>query len=132
MSRRTIITVVISIVCACVGVVVYYNIDPAQSVFAPKCAFRLLTGCDCPACGGQRALHAALHGQWLDALRFNPFLLLSVPYATAVFYTSFGKSRLAVTLKRIVQHRITVMSYVVLFFLWWILRNTPLWHNLVR
>lgn len=131
MSRRTIITVVISIVCACVGVTVYYNIDPAQSVFAPKCAFRLLTGYDCPACGGQRALHAALHGQWLDALRFNPFLLLSVPYVVAVFYTSFGKSRLAVALKRIVQHRITVLCYVFLFFLWWILRNTPLWHHLV-
>ena len=131
MSRRT-VTISILTICAGLGIVLYYNIDPAQSFLAPKCAFRLLTGYDCPACGGQRALHAALHGQWLDALRFNPFLLLSVPYAAAVFYTSFGKSRLAATLKHIVQHRITVMCYVALFFLWWILRNTPLWYNIVQ
>ncbi len=131
MSRRT-ITISILTICAGIGIVIYYNIDPAQSFLAPKCAFRLLTGYDCPACGGQRALYAVLHGQWLDALRFNPFLLLSVPYVAAVFYTSFCKSRFAVTMRRYVQHRATVFCYVALFFIWWILRNTSWWHSLIE
>ena len=107
--------------------VVYYNIDPATTVFFPKCIFHSLTGYDCPSCGGQRALHAVLHGRWLDAVKLNPFLLLSIPYATAVFYTSFVKSETAVYLKRFVQHRYAVTGYVVLFVFWWIFRNTDLW-----
>lgn len=128
MCRRSVRLLLLAL-CVGASVVVYYNIDPAQSVFAPKCAFRLLTGYDCPACGGQRALHALLHGQWRNALLLNPFLLLSVPYAAAVCYASFGKSARAQSLKRYVCHRVAVWSYVAVFFVWWVVRNTALWHE---
>lgn len=127
MSRRVVRLLLLAL-CVGAGVVVYYNIDPAQSAFAPKCAFRLLTGYDCPACGGQRALHALLHGRWRDALLFNPFLILSLPYAAAVCYASFCKSGVAQSLNRFVRHRAVVWSYVALFFVWWVVRNTALWH----
>lgn len=127
MSRRVVRLLLLAL-CVGAGIVVYYNIDPAQSAFAPKCAFRLLTGYDCPACGGQRALHALLHGRWRDALLFNPFLILSLPYAVAVCYASFCKSGAVQSLNRVVRHRAVVWSYVALFFVWWVVRNTALWH----
>lgn len=55
--------------------------------------FHALTGWDCPACGGQRALHSLLHGRFGEALRFNPFLVVAVPYLLAVAWTSLDDGR---------------------------------------
>ena len=106
----------------------YYFVDPAQSVWVPKCPFRLLTGFDCPACGNQRALHALLHGEWLAALRFNPFVLLSLPYLAAVVYTSCAHGERALRLRPLVQHPTVVRCYLVLVLVWWVVRNTACWH----
>jgi|SRR5688572_7456445 len=52
-----------------------YIFDPASTPFYPACPLRALTGLLCPLCGGLRAAHALLHGQVLDAVALNPFLL---------------------------------------------------------
>lgn len=106
----------------------YFWVDPGQSEWVPKCPFRLLTGFDCPACGNQRALHALLHGEWATAWRFNPFALLSLPYITAVCYTSVANGACARRMRAVVQHPQVVMGYLVLVVCWWVLRNTPVWH----
>ena len=54
---------------------VYAFFDPAQYAFFPKCTFHSLTGLDCPGCGGQRALHQLLHGNFTDAFRYNALLV---------------------------------------------------------
>ncbi|WP_243836001.1 DUF2752 domain-containing protein [Sphingobacterium paludis] len=59
---------------------VYYQYDPLQSPWFPKCPFKTLTGLDCPGCGSQRAIHALLHGDILGAIRFNALLLPFIPY----------------------------------------------------
>lgn len=38
----------------------------------PVCAMKLYTGLDCPGCGLTRSFIATAHGQWSEALRFNP------------------------------------------------------------
>jgi hypothetical protein len=43
-----------------------------------KCPFSALTGCPCFSCGMTRALTALLHGNLLEAFKFNPFSLLLV------------------------------------------------------
>lgn len=47
----------------------------------PGCLFHRLTGLDCPGCGMTRAAHAALHGRWEDAFRFNPVGMILFPAA---------------------------------------------------
>lgn len=47
----------------------------------PPCGLRTLTGFPCIGCGGTRAMMALSHGHWLEALRFNPLIIL---LATAV------------------------------------------------
>lgn len=111
-----------------IGLLVGYTLfDPGTSVLAPKCPFKLLTGFDCPACGNQRALHALLHGQWLAAFRYNPFLFLSAPYLLAVACTAWCGSDRAARWKERVQHPKVVLTYLALLVGWWIVRNTPLW-----
>jgi Protein of unknown function (DUF2752) len=55
-------------------------VDPHKpdSVF-PVCPFRLLTGWNCPACGGLRMVHDVLHGDLAAAITDNIFLLVGIP-----------------------------------------------------
>lgn len=100
-------------------------VDPATTVFAPKCMFRYLTGYDCPACGIQRSLHALLNGDAVTALRYNYFLLISIPYFIAVAITTFCKADLIVKMGYYVQHPKVVRVILVLIIIWWIVRNIP-------
>lgn len=101
-----------------------YFIDPARQVLAPKCVFKLLTGWSCPGCGLQRAAHALLHGRVAEAVGYNLFLLVSTPYVVAAvaakwFVGGIWRERL----ERILFDRRLIIAYVVLFILWWIVRN---------
>ncbi|MFC5412006.1 DUF2752 domain-containing protein [Larkinella bovis] len=74
---------------------VYFWFDPEQQSFFPPCPFRLLTGLECPGCGSQRCLHQLLHGHIDQAYRYNPLLVLSLPYLLAglmLEYTPLGKT----------------------------------------
>lgn len=109
--------------CAAVTVVagVYYCIDPLRVVWTPQCPFHLLTGWDCPACGSQRALHAALHGEFAAAIRFNPFLAVSLPYLVLV--VAAAALQPAPRIARAVVRPTVVRCYLVLVIGWWIARN---------
>ncbi len=43
------------------------------------CPFHVVTGLDCPLCGGQRMLVALWHGQWTEAFWLNPGLAVGAP-----------------------------------------------------
>lgn len=68
----------------------YYSHDPSSTP-SPKCMFKTLTGWDCPGCGSQRALHAALHGDFVAAWHFNPFVFFAVPAATFYIIAETGR-----------------------------------------
>ncbi len=115
----------IAIGCIILLLVIYSIIDPTSSDFAPKCIFHFLTGFDCPACGIQRFIHTLIHSDFTHAIRYNYFLLISLPYFFAVTITTFGKSQTAVKASYYVQHPIVVKIFVVLTVIWWIARNIP-------
>lgn len=100
-------------------------VNPFTSAFAPKCIFRLLTGYDCPACGIQRAIHTLINGDLVTALRYNYFLLISIPYFIAIAITTFWKADLIVKMGYYVQHPKVVRAILVLIIIWWIVRNIP-------
>ena len=104
---------------------IYYLIDPSNSYLMPKCPFHLLTGYDCPACGIQRAFYYSLHGDWGTAIRYNYFLILSILYFIAVAITTFVHNREIDVIKKYVQHPTTVMIFLALTIIWWIVRNIP-------
>ena len=69
-----------------VGIAALFFLDPEETSGFPRCPVFALTGWKCPGCGTARALHAALHGRFADALRLNaalPVALALVAYAVA-------------------------------------------------
>jgi hypothetical protein len=59
---------------------VLFCFDPRQYHFYPVCLFHQTTGLLCPGCGALRALHQLLHGHLAAAFRFNPMLVVSLPF----------------------------------------------------
>jgi hypothetical protein len=62
------------------GGAVLFFFNPSQFGFYPFCLFHRTTGLLCPGCGSLRALHQLLHGHLAAAFRFNPLLVLSLPF----------------------------------------------------
>jgi hypothetical protein len=54
--------------------------DPHRPGFLfPACPFHVLTGWNCPACGGLRMTHDLLHGDVGAAMTDNAFVLVGTP-----------------------------------------------------
>ncbi len=108
---------------ACVlASILYFIVDPC-TWWIPKCPFKLWTGYSCPACGAQRALHAALHLDIAEAIRYNLFLVLGVPYfGLAVLSRFSGRGKISIC-RRIVMSKVITWGYIAMFFSWWVVRN---------
>ena len=63
------------------GALAYIGLrDPHAPGFGfPTCPFRLLTGWNCPGCGGLRMTHDLLHGDFGAAVVDNVFMLVGLP-----------------------------------------------------
>jgi hypothetical protein len=61
------------------GLIALFQFNPAEHHFFPRCAFHVISGWDCPGCGGQRALHYLLHGNLGAAVRHNALLIALLP-----------------------------------------------------
>ena len=124
-STRTKVLAPLILLVAGVFVVFYYHVDPsAADSITPRCAFRVLTGYDCPGCGAQRAFHALLHGDVSDAWAYNPYIFFALPVALVYILTD-AMPRRAVRLRRILYHPVAVAVILVSVLGWWILRNIP-------
>lgn len=105
-------------------VIFYYFVNPSMKLFPIKCVWHLLTGTDCPSCGMQRALHALTHGDLKEALRYNYFFVISIPYASlAILATWYNYNHIFDGLRNFVYHRYTLKTYIFIYFFWWIVRN---------
>lgn len=107
--------------------IVYYVLDPTQpNTWAPRCPLKLLTGWDCPSCGTQRAFHSLLHGDILTALHYNLFMVISLPFALLVVLASwYNFNHRFDRLNHMLCNRYVLIAYIILYFMWWIVRNIP-------
>ncbi|MBQ1747995.1 MAG: DUF2752 domain-containing protein [Bacteroidales bacterium] len=89
---------------------------------------KMLTGFDCPSCGAQRAIHAFLHGRFLEALSYNLFFIVAIPFLLATAYAVVMVRRpepsdFTLRLYDFVTSRYTLYSYVAVYIIWWVVRN---------
>lgn len=55
-------------------------VDPHRpGALFPACPFKMLTGWNCPFCGGLRMTHDVLHGDLTAAVVDNVFVLIGLP-----------------------------------------------------
>lgn len=101
---------------------VYYFVDP-MTVWTPKCPIKLLTGFSCPACGAQRAAHALMHLHIGEAIGYNLFLIIGVPYLLSAAVVEIAGRERFPAFAKIVCSKALAYSYAVLFFVWWVVRN---------
>ena len=106
-----------------IAAALYFIYNPVDFVWFPKCAFYKLTGLECPACGSQRAVHAILHGDIIGGLKYNAFILISIPYGLGLIIISIFKTPFTAKLRSKLLHPKVVYLYCIIFIGWWIIRN---------
>ncbi|CAN5441767.1 DUF2752 domain-containing protein [soil metagenome] len=94
-------------------------VDPhrAGSLF-PACPFKLVTGWDCPACGGLRMTHDLLHGDVAAAVVDNVFLLVGLPALLAWVLLRRSQGRRVMTTPVITLLAVSAVT-------WTVVRNLP-------
>ncbi|MBO4596941.1 MAG: DUF2752 domain-containing protein [Bacteroidaceae bacterium] len=98
----------------------YYVVDPSMAHFPIRCPLHELTGIQCPACGSQRALHAILHGEWNEALRFNAFFTIVAPIALPITVAIvWGRN---CRLRAIFCNRYFFGVFIAVYLIWGVLR----------
>ena len=103
-----------------VGALTYVGmVDPHQpgSVY-PGCPFKMLTGWNCPACGGLRMTHDLLHGDLAAAVADNVFLLVGLPLLALWWLWRNRSGRPVFTPAAIVAVAVAAVA-------WTVLRNLP-------
>ncbi|RDH75570.1 DUF2752 domain-containing protein [Mycolicibacterium moriokaense] len=102
------------------GALAYVGLaDPHRPGFVfPTCPFKLLTGLNCPACGGLRMTHDLLHGDLNAAVVDNVFLLVGLPALLAWILVRWRTGRALFP-----APAIAVLA--VLAFTWTVVRNLP-------
>lgn len=105
-------------------VVATYFFNPSTNAWAPKCVFKAATGLQCPGCGLQRAVYALFHGRFFEAVSYNWFLFLLLPYVVALVLSEFVlKGQARQRLQHFTHHRYVLYTYIVLYLLWGVVRN---------
>lgn len=116
-------SIIVAIIILSIGVGLYM-FDPVRYTLMPKCMFKVMTGWSCPGCGLQRGIHALLHGHLFEALSYNYFFVLSIPYALALCLERFFlPTQIALRWRSVLEHRCAIWTYIVIYFIWWVLRN---------
>ncbi len=107
-----------------VVVVIYRNHNPLESNLFPKCGFYVMTGYKCPGCGGQRAVHYLLNGEFRESFRQNPMFHIGALY---VFVVLLLKSPLMYPKHTRLLNALTGIHACMIWFVgivaFWILRN---------
>ncbi len=98
--------------------------DPGSVL--PRCPTKLITGLDCPACGGLRMVRALTGGQWNAALHANLFLLVLTPFAVAVWLRWFVAGLTGGAYQPRISRR-TSYALLAVALVWMVVRNLTAW-----
>lgn len=127
MRRERLALIAIAGLVAALLAALLYHGGPDAS-WLPGCLFHRLTGMSCPGCGMTRATHAALHGDWLQAFRFNPVGVIAFPaIGAAIGLEIFGWLRGKPLPRGLRVGPRTAWALFGVLLAFWVLRNIPSW-----
>lgn len=106
------------------ALIVFYVFDPQEQDIFPKCAFKTVTGYECPGCGSQRAIHDMLHLQLKQAFSHNALMFLLVPYIVlGVFMEFFGGKTRFPKIEKIFFGKWAAVAVLLIILIFWVGRN---------
>jgi hypothetical protein len=102
------------------GALAYIGLrDPHAPGFGfPKCPFHLMTGWNCPGCGGLRMTHDLLHGDLGAAITDNAFALVGLPVLAIWLILRWHTGRK-------LMPKAAVVILVLASVTWTVVRNLP-------
>ncbi|WP_349855751.1 DUF2752 domain-containing protein [Bacteroides cellulosilyticus] len=103
--------------------IVYSLFNPEEYQIFPQCPFRQLTGLLCPGCGSQRAIHQLLNGHLFSAIQYNAFLVVTLPWISAIILFKYFAKNKGEQIIRILLKRSVVNTYLIVLIIWWVYRN---------
>ena len=106
------------------GATYLFIYEPGKTGFFPACPFRTVTGFTCPGCGSTRGLHRLLHADVVGAFKFNPLMVIALPF---LLYALVRYTAAAVSDRPLRKHYLDAKYIWVLFGVimsFWIFRNT--------
>ncbi len=105
------------------GVYYFYSNDPSDkdSPFL-VCITKTITDYDCPGCGGQRAFHELLHGNFIEAAKLNLFIYFFAPLLLFIFLKVTLKP-FGINLPDIILSTKWLVGILILMLVFTILRN---------
>ncbi len=111
--------------CALAGIGYLAGADPHDpATFMPPCPIKLVTGLDCPACGGLRMVHDLLHGRPRAAVHDNFFLLVCSP---VLLHLLWRQARAVRDGERVEVSRWLAYGLGGAAVAWMVVRNLPGW-----
>lgn len=122
MNRKRILLYLSIFVALLLFIGVYFLFDPTTNLFFPKCVFYTLTGYKCPGCGSQRAIYHLLHFNFVDALKANLLLVLTIPLVLLLVYAEIVRTKKRSFYIKIHSLKL-IVGYFVVVLLWGVLRN---------
>ena len=130
-ARQLMITAGVWLSLAAVAIFLFFfNPASPSNQWFPKCPFRLVTGMQCPGCGSTRAFYQLLHLHPIAAFKFNPLMILTLPF---IVYGFLGFTRSALMgrpQRRLFIPPIYLWAWLFLLIFFWVFRNTP-WYPFV-
>ena len=118
--------ILLTIILLALGVI-YFKFDPSASRIFPKCPVMLLTGLPCAGCGSQRAIHALLHMDFAEAIRYNFLAVASLPVIGVLTFSSFFRKQFP-KLHLITHNAYVAYGILAIILLWWVLRIVFGWY----
>ena len=101
----------------------YFFWNPSEITTLTLCPFKNLTGFHCPGCGGQRAFHQILHGNFIQAFHSNFLIYLFLPFVLLkIFDELFGTT----ISKFFLLNNKGIWIFLGFLIIFTILRNLPL------
>ncbi len=110
----------------------YFFVDPSKSGFFLKCPLKMVTGYECAGCGVQRAFHSLLHFRLLEAFKFNPLFMISIPVLSIILIINYSKNqKLKVKVDRFITNKIFVFVVLIIVFVFSLLKNTDFYKDFI-
>ncbi|WP_409414973.1 DUF2752 domain-containing protein [Epilithonimonas sp.] len=94
----------------------------------------MITGYDCAGCGIQRSFHSLLHFRLLEAFKFNPLFVISIPFLIlALLLYLFNKNdKLSVKLDNYVFNKKIIVFVLIIIFVFSLLRNSDYYKAIIE